>query len=468
MSRFNTGNPLDSDDLRDLSDNAKNFDQAINSEAETFVDRKGRTRLSWARVEELAEGAMPDIPDAPRIATESERADTLINDAEAAGGWDGVDSAQQEFAARYEGSRFAATDVGECFFQLPTFRGLAGIIPMTGMFSHRGQNIRAIPVSPRVRLMDTPIAKPLFAPVVSSEYGFCVFKFLGEKPLYATLEGSINMLVRHANEPAAGRVNTFYLRLEQFNAPELEDGQNSGNKYLASCSGVISDPREFAHYMEVANYCNPINQSALNNAGTNGDIWPGPPENGWIASNSREEALETEFEGDPVGPQFKTTQWFNVSAMRRRVFYFNFQGRSSRFRVQIKRDDGSIYFDPQSGNVTSNRLFRSPPDASEMRIYYSGPNDDVVDGSEEIRVIGPQTGFEFNVASGVWAEHTAAIRRDVVFWPGAEYAIRIFGEVRNGSSFRPWGFIYQGGGISFRFDAKEMRRQIGDNLYDNS
>lgn len=58
MSRFNTGNPLDSDDLRDLSDNAKNFDQAINSEAETFVDRKGRTRLSWARVEEMAVGAL--------------------------------------------------------------------------------------------------------------------------------------------------------------------------------------------------------------------------------------------------------------------------------------------------------------------------------------------------------------------------------------------------------------------------
>ena len=59
MSRFRTGNPLDSDDLRDLSDNAKNFDQAINGEAETFVDRKGKTRLSWARVEELAGSAQP-------------------------------------------------------------------------------------------------------------------------------------------------------------------------------------------------------------------------------------------------------------------------------------------------------------------------------------------------------------------------------------------------------------------------
>src|SRR5690554_1240897 len=49
---YNTGNPIGSADPRDLYDNAKNFDQAINSEAETFVDRLGVPRKTWHAIEE--------------------------------------------------------------------------------------------------------------------------------------------------------------------------------------------------------------------------------------------------------------------------------------------------------------------------------------------------------------------------------------------------------------------------------
>lgn len=45
MSRFNTGNPLGSGDPRDLDDNAKNFDEAINTEDPNWVDRFGRFRM---------------------------------------------------------------------------------------------------------------------------------------------------------------------------------------------------------------------------------------------------------------------------------------------------------------------------------------------------------------------------------------------------------------------------------------
>lgn len=45
MSRFNTGNPLDSDNLKDLSDNAKNADLFSNDmENESYTDRFGRKR----------------------------------------------------------------------------------------------------------------------------------------------------------------------------------------------------------------------------------------------------------------------------------------------------------------------------------------------------------------------------------------------------------------------------------------
>src|SRR5690554_4674582 len=45
MSRFNTGNPLGSGDPRDLDDNAKNMDLAVNSEESQWIDRFGRPRL---------------------------------------------------------------------------------------------------------------------------------------------------------------------------------------------------------------------------------------------------------------------------------------------------------------------------------------------------------------------------------------------------------------------------------------
>ena len=48
MSRFNTGNPIDSDDPRDRSDNTKNLDQALNNQADTWTDRLGVTRPTIA------------------------------------------------------------------------------------------------------------------------------------------------------------------------------------------------------------------------------------------------------------------------------------------------------------------------------------------------------------------------------------------------------------------------------------
>jgi hypothetical protein len=43
---YNTGNPIGSTDARDLSDNAQNFDEAVNGPSSTWVDRLGNTRTS--------------------------------------------------------------------------------------------------------------------------------------------------------------------------------------------------------------------------------------------------------------------------------------------------------------------------------------------------------------------------------------------------------------------------------------
>lgn len=56
MTTFDTGNPLGSSDPRDLFDNARNTDDAVNGEGKTWTDRFGRTRVSMKGVEE----AVPD------------------------------------------------------------------------------------------------------------------------------------------------------------------------------------------------------------------------------------------------------------------------------------------------------------------------------------------------------------------------------------------------------------------------
>lgn len=47
---YNTGNPLGSADPRDLYDNAQNLDDAMNGMSPTWVDRFGRSRPSWAGI----------------------------------------------------------------------------------------------------------------------------------------------------------------------------------------------------------------------------------------------------------------------------------------------------------------------------------------------------------------------------------------------------------------------------------
>lgn len=57
MSFFNTGNPVPSNDPRDLDDNAMHIDEVVNSTFLTFTDRLGTQRLTLAGVEAEAASA---------------------------------------------------------------------------------------------------------------------------------------------------------------------------------------------------------------------------------------------------------------------------------------------------------------------------------------------------------------------------------------------------------------------------
>lgn len=51
MTTYNTGNPLGSTDVKDLYDNAENFDVAINSQQPNWIDRFGRQRKTFGGME---------------------------------------------------------------------------------------------------------------------------------------------------------------------------------------------------------------------------------------------------------------------------------------------------------------------------------------------------------------------------------------------------------------------------------
>lgn len=54
-TRYNTQNPIGSDDVRDMSDNAKNLDEFLNSQSPSFTDRFGTSRETVASVVSQAE-----------------------------------------------------------------------------------------------------------------------------------------------------------------------------------------------------------------------------------------------------------------------------------------------------------------------------------------------------------------------------------------------------------------------------
>lgn len=72
MSFYNTGNPVPSDDPRDLDDNAKHIDEIVNSSEPTFTDRLGAQRATLAGVLVVAAQAQESAAAAEGFAEESE------------------------------------------------------------------------------------------------------------------------------------------------------------------------------------------------------------------------------------------------------------------------------------------------------------------------------------------------------------------------------------------------------------
>lgn len=83
MARFNTGNPLGSNDPRDLSDNSDIIDNYVNSQQSTERDRFGVARRTWAGIEDEANLNISAAEQAKELAEEAR--DQAVAAAEASG-----------------------------------------------------------------------------------------------------------------------------------------------------------------------------------------------------------------------------------------------------------------------------------------------------------------------------------------------------------------------------------------------
>ncbi|AGN82825.1 hypothetical protein N5K35_24310 [Pseudomonas sp. GD03651] len=125
---YNTNNPLGSSDPRDLFDNSTNFDEGMNSTADSFLDRFGRPRVTWQKFHNLTVAAESEIgatvTDAKgRVNAAADAGIEDIDDSVAA-----VDAAEAAAKSQMEET---AADLGDDFNTLhkDTLAELQAVIP---------------------------------------------------------------------------------------------------------------------------------------------------------------------------------------------------------------------------------------------------------------------------------------------------------------------------------------------------
>ena len=220
MSRFNTGNPIGSDALKDLSDNAKNVDLIVNSDDPSFVNRFGELGLTWRGVQNIATG---DLSVAIRAAAES------LNSAQAskefaamaasatASGFTGV------YKSKLDGLR--ETDNGQLFWvadgELILYLNSGGVAETVLNYSTKGNATLKVLGLTQAGEMPESFSSTLGAVRrVTSGGGLAVVSTSGPLKLngmYRNTSGAIRVFARcFGLDSTTGVVSGFYLKINSF------------------------------------------------------------------------------------------------------------------------------------------------------------------------------------------------------------------------------------------------------------
>lgn len=360
--------------------------------------------------------------------------------------------------------RQAATDLGECNIT-PIVQGELSYTG-TPFITLGGVGRRVMPVNIWSNLFNTAVAIPLFRPTRTNGFGFLTWRYIGDKPLHTTMRGSINMLVRCSGFTSGTDLRTL-MRLRSLDGtPTLEDG-NGGSRMLAMCDSRWSTSKIFDNSQDMFDLCGdpPANYASLV---TGPNLFTGNVA-GFFDSGTPGNAQETVDEHGPVGPEVQCTNWMDISGIdkTKHSFLFDYTGTSVRSRVRWQDTDGNFHYSSEmSADRKARRIYRLPTDAVAFQIYYTGRNTTAYMGSPNCRQMTEAASAAYDPVKGYWLEQNFTIDRDVVFWPGTEYFIElsqnVYGE---GANIRDWSFRYQGGGMSFLFDAGQIRKQLASKLW---
>lgn len=389
-----------------------------------------------------------------------------VNGTLTSGGFTGVRSAGQERDASFAKPAVfpqAMRDVGTCLIIPPSEESTNFVGTSSPWMTYIGPTFRAIPVDVRTILYDTPISIPLFKPVKTNGWGWLVWEYIGDEPMYVNIQGSLDVAVR-TSALTADAWSRLILRLRQWDTPALDDGQGRG-RHLATSLGALTTPQKFRDYREFNDWCAPVDQSAIDNAASFPNLFVGS-DNGFFETDDTTEALRTSDSLGVVPSEVKTTKWIDLQTYTPddRAYIFTFDGTSSVGRMQYKMPNGTIRtYDPMNQELSAQRIYRVPVGARWVRIFYSGRGDSV--SNENFRPLGLNGSAARDPVKGFWDRRLFNVNRDVVFWPGAKYALEFFTTVYDGANAVDWGFRYQGGGFSFLFDATSMRRALSKKLY---
>lgn len=369
---------------------------------------------------------------------------------------------------REELPQFAGTDIGKCVMIPPAEDQTNFVAATTPWQSFAGVPRRMVPLDIRTIMLNQMESPQLFEPVMVNGFGMLAFRYVGEVPIHTVIEGTIEALVQTSTlDQNALTRHILRLTPDPATIPLLERGQNLGRQSLCTIVGAMRSSERLKDLREFNDVGGPITAAIRDNMAAN------PPElyvgsdHGYFSIGDTDEALKTEDALGPVGPEVQTTKWMDLSALtnrEERSLAIDFAGTSTRGRIQFKRADGSI-FTPGVGSwdTDGRRVYPVPVEAAYARIYYSGRGTS--QASITVRMLGRQTSAANDPLKGFWDRRTFAVCRDITLWPGAVYCLEFLTLVDDGGSAREYGFRYQGGGLSFMFDAAALRKRTMKKLF---
>lgn len=368
-----------------------------------------------------------------------------------------------------------AKNVGECqiFFTTEMSANyVAPCLPFLDLGAGVGRR-RILPVTFGYNVLNSAVSLPLFKPTRTNGNGFLTFKYIGKKPLHTLITGGMHFLYKDTNTVKDGFVDIIPW-LVPLNPPKSEAGQGGGKRALGFSSGYGLPKKTLVGYSRCNDLSFPINKSIMDyvNSSSFNNLYEGSDIGYFSASrNPNEEALITEEQDSIVNENTKTTKWIDILGNNNEqclyVMIVGGSSKSSRSRIQYKDIHGNIvYYRSISGEFSSQRLFRLPKEAAQVRIYYSGTNDDIKDEDVKFGALPSTLSFENDPLLGLWSERHVFINRQVVFYPGVEYAFEMYCMASRrtdntlNSSTRDWGFRFQSGGMKFLFDATDMVNEL--------